>query len=105
MNNQICNPEKQVPTGINLNEKDYLTELLTTLKDIEKNYSIALTEASNETLYSEYKTNFENIMNLQRETFELMFKNGWYKLETAPMNKISSKYDTLSKELQELNLD
>ena len=36
MNNQICNPEKQVPTGINLNEKDYLTELLTTLKDIEK---------------------------------------------------------------------
>ncbi len=37
-NQQISNPKTEVPTGIELNDKDYITSLLTCLKDIEKNY-------------------------------------------------------------------
>ena len=32
-NNKICNPKKEVPTGISLNDQDYMTILLTHLKD------------------------------------------------------------------------
>ena len=27
-NNQICNPKVEVPTGLNLNDKDYINSLL-----------------------------------------------------------------------------
>ena len=56
MNNQkIGNPKVEVPTGIALNDKDYITSLLTCLKDMEKNYVIAMSEASNESLYDIFK--------------------------------------------------
>ena len=45
MNNQnkISNPKMEVAKGMNLNDKDYITCLLLTLKCMEKNYVIALT--------------------------------------------------------------
>ena len=54
MNNKICNTKIEVPTGTNLNDKDYLTNILMLLKDYEKNMVVALTEASNENLFKEY---------------------------------------------------
>ena len=48
MNNVIKNPKIEVSTGISLNEKDYMNSLLSMLKECAKNYTVALTEASNE---------------------------------------------------------
>lgn len=104
-NNKITNPKTETPTGITMNDKDYLTCLLTILKEMTKNYSIALTEASNEHLYKSYHSIFTEISNLQRETYELMFQNGWYQLEPAETSKISEKYNNLSQEYQDLNLN
>ena len=103
-NNQISNPKKEVPTGLNLNEKDYLTSLLTCLKEMEKNYVVVMTETSNENLYQQYKHIFDELSLLQRETYELMFQKGWYILEQAESNKISNKHQTLLQEYQDLNL-
>lgn len=103
-NNQISNPKKEVPRGIALNDKDYITHLLTCLKDMEKNYTIALTEASNETLYQKYYNMFSQIATLQRDVYELMFSFGWYQLEQAPTNKISQKHQILAQEYQDLNM-
>ncbi len=36
MNNKISNPKTEVPTGIKMNDKDYLNCLLTCLKDMTK---------------------------------------------------------------------
>ena len=103
MNNQkIANPKKQVETGMQLNDKDYITDLLSCLKDIEKNYVIAMTEASNETLYHEIENMFQTFANLQREVYELMFRYGWYQLEQAEAQKINTKYQMLNQELQGL---
>ena len=99
---KIENPETKVKEGMELNERDYLTSLLTCLKDIEKNYTIALTEASCENLYNKHLEAFLNIATLQREVYELMFRNGWYKLETADETKIKEKHQTLSQELNDL---
>lgn len=104
-NNQISNPKTPTPTGIHMNDKDYTTCLLTILKDMLKNYAIAMTEASNEYLYQSYTTTFQELMNLQRETFEVMFQKGWYSLEKAETQKISQKHQMLSQEYQDLELE
>lgn len=102
MNNNISNQKKEVPKGLALNDMDYITELLTTLKDIQKNYCIAMTEASNEILYNEFYNMFCGLSDLQRETYELMFQYGWYILEKAETNKINTKYSNLNQKMCEL---
>lgn len=102
MNNQISNPKVEVPTGISLNKKDYITGLLTTLKEMSKGYVTAITEASNESLYNIYKDTLEKVCDLQREVYEVMFRKGWYILETSDANKINTKYQTLSQEYADL---
>ena len=61
MNNVISNEKKVVSKGTNLNDKDYLNNLLCSLKDLCKNYCTVLTEVSNESLYSKYLNTFLNI--------------------------------------------
>lgn len=103
-NNQISNPKKEVPKGIGMNDKDYITKLLSCLKEMEKNYVVAMTEASNENLYNKYKNVFIDIANLQREVYELMFRCGWYQLEYVDKNKISQKIQMMSQELNDLSM-
>ena len=105
---KVGNSVTSVPLGIELNEKDYCTCLLTALKDMEKNYVIAMSEASNEWLYDIYKHTFMNIADLQRRLYILMFQNGWYQLETVTNTKLNDKYNTLNSDytgLSEQNFD
>lgn len=103
-NNKVCNTKVEVPTGVEMNDKDYLTSLLSCLKEMEKNYVIAMTEASCDNLYEQHKETFLDISNLQRDVYQLMFRNGWYCLETAEAQKINQKYNTLNQEYQDLNI-
>ena len=103
MNNKICNKKVEVPKGIEMNDKDYITSLLSTLKDMEKNYVIAMSEASCEELYNKHKQVFDAISSLQREVYELMFRKGWYSIEEADANKINQKYEMLNQEYNDLN--
>lgn len=103
MNNEINNKKVSIPTGIELNDKDYLTTLLTFLKDMEKNLTVALTEASNENLYKEFKTMFEEYATFQRKSYELMYKFGWYKLEKANKTKVNTMLTNLETEITDLN--
>jgi len=102
-NNQISNPKTEVPKGTSINDKDYMNSLLSCLKEIVKNYAVVLTEASNETLYKEYKTMFDEYSNLQREVYETMFRKGWYSLEKVDKQKLDTKYQTLNQEFMDLN--
>ena len=103
MNNVIKNPKIEVSTGISLNEKDYMNSLLSSLKELVKNYAVVLTEASNEILYKKYKEMFDVYADMQRCVFEAMFRRGWYKLEEAPKDKIIEKKNALNKEINSLN--
>lgn len=103
MNQQISNSKVEVPTGIACNDKDYINSLLSCLKEMSKNYVVAMTEASNEALFEKHKQIFLTLIALQREVYELMFRKGWYILEQVDDNKISSKQQMLSTEYQNLN--
>jgi len=101
--NKISNPKTPVSNGMNLNDKDYITCLILTLKCMEKNYAIALTEASNESLYQKFYQTFEKISSFQRKVYEVMFQKGWYSLEKAESNKLVEKYNMLNQELSDLS--
>ena len=101
-NKKIQNQKTEVPTGIELNDKDYMNSLLSTLKEMTKNYATFLTETSNEYLYEEIKKFFDDTLELQRETYELMFQNGWYVLEEADEQKVNEKYNMLNQEFDDL---
>ena len=102
-NNQICNKKTEVPNGTSINDKDYINSLLSCLKEMVKNYATVLTEVSNEILYNEYKTMFDEYSSLQREVYELMFRKGWYTIEKADQQKLATKYQTLNQEFMGLN--
>lgn len=103
MNNKISNEKVPVEGGIELNDKDYINSVLSTLKELVKNYAVSLTEASNEILYSKYKTMFDEYSSLQREVYEIMFRFGWYELEKSDNNKINEKYNMLNQEFTKLS--
>ena len=94
--------DKEKKCKVNLQDKDYLNILLILLKDTEKNLSTALTEASNENLYAEYKSMFDGISELQRNAYELMYKFGWYQLEEVEANKVSNLIETLEQDISSL---
>lgn len=102
-NNQIKNNKVEVAKGTNFNDKDYMNSILSCLKDMCKNYTVALTEASCENLYNKYMEMFLKYSKMQREIYEAMFRRGWYILETAEQTKINNKHQTLNQELIDLN--
>ena len=78
-------------------------DALAKAKAAEAAAATAKTEASNEILYKEIKNMCEDIAIMQRKTYELMFKNGWYALEKAETTKIADKYQMLNNEFESLS--
>ena len=99
---KITNKKVEVPQSCALNDKDYMTRCLTYLKDIQKNYTVALTEASNEKIFNTYYKQYEIISKMQRDIYELMFQYGWYELTTADSKEITNCYDNLVKDYNSL---
>lgn len=100
-NKKVCNEQTKVPATIEMNDKNYLTDMLETEKNMSVNMTIALNEASNETLFKELFTMFLEIKESQRTLYELAFEKGWYTLEEAEQTKVSEKAKMLAKELEE----
>lgn len=99
---KIQNSKTKVSSSIALNDKDYLGRVLSSLKEMVKGYALILTEASNDILVKDYKKAFDEYLKLQRETFELMFQNGWYILESVDNKKINNELQTLEQEFNDL---
>ena len=100
---KISNPKLEVEKGMNLNGKDYMTQLLSIVKAMEKNTTVFLTEASNEKLFSKIDKIFNSYKNLQRNIFESMFRKGFYELEAVEEKKINEKLKTLNQDLESLD--
>ena len=96
------NNKTKVPTGPKLNDKDYITNILMFFKAFDKNMTTALTEASNEILFTKYYKMYDKGIKLQRNLYELMFKNGWYVLEEVPSKNVIKLSNTLTQELNDL---
>ena len=104
MNNQnkVTNPKVEVPQTTEMNDENYLNDLLESLKNMVNNYSYALNEASNRTLYDVIKTIFDETSNLQRLFFDYAFARGWYCLERAEQQKIDEANQKCSPKVNEM---
>lgn len=99
---KINNEKTQVEETKEMNDLDYLSDILESTKNMVKNYSCALTEASNMTLYKIIYKVFDETSLIQRKLFNLMFEKGWYTLETAPKQATIKSYDKFSKQMEQL---
>lgn len=89
---KIQNPETNVPKTPQMNERDFINDQLTTEKYMTSSYNIALNEASNQNIYQDLATIFKETQDCQRNLYNLMFKNGWYSLESEDKQKIDQAY-------------
>ena len=102
-NNKICCDETKVDATFDLNDRDYLNDILYNEKTITVNTATALTEASNEKLQKEIFNIFETVKNIQAETYELAWNLGWYTLEESQDTKVKQKEKELTQKLDELS--
>lgn len=102
MNNKIQNPKIELDSSIEMNDENYLNDILETEKNMSVNFTYALNEASNETLFNEIYEMFKQIKEAQRNLFELSFRKGFYTLEKAETNKINEEYNMLLNKFNEI---
>ena len=103
MASKVCCNETKVSSTLDMNDRDYLNDILYNEKTILVNTATALTEASNDKLKKDILKFFETIEQLQRETYELAWNNGWYVLEESDKTKITQKEKELQKKLDEIS--
>ena len=68
MSNKVCCDEVKIESTLELNDRDYLNDILYNEKTITVNTTTALTEASNDKLKDEIFKFLETVEQLQRET-------------------------------------
>ena len=117
MNKEISNTMIEVEEGIELNDKDYISDLLATLKAMVKDYTVALTEVSNEELFSKYQSydndikneldtllNKETLTDSQRNEYRDIIKNQYKNLTyTIKDEKIDGNNAIVTAEIEVLD--
>ncbi|GGM35873.1 hypothetical protein GCM10011351_22400 [Paraliobacillus quinghaiensis] len=93
---KVQNPETQVNKTPQMNDRDFLNDMLTTEKYMTQSYSTALNEASNQAFYQDLLAIYNETQDTQRNLYNLMFKNGWYSIEKAEQQKIQQSHQQYS---------
>ena len=99
---KVGNPKTPIKETQEMNDKDYLNAVLELEKNMSNNYSIALSEASNNILYNEFFDMFEDTKDMAREIYDVLFQKGWYQLEEENCTKINEKISAMEEELKQL---
>lgn len=89
---KIQNPKTQVPNTPQMNDRDFVNDLLTTEKYITTSYTMVLHEASHQGLYNDLLNIFTETQTCQRTLYDLMFSKGWYAFEAADQQKLQQTY-------------
>ena len=83
-------------------DQEILNVLLELEKNMVKNLATAITEASNEKLVTALEEIFNNTKTAQRDIFNYMNEQGFYKLEYAPVTKVTKEEQKCLKTLESL---
>ena len=99
---KVNNEKQKIENPEQFNDLDILQDLLNDEKNISNNLSIALNEMSNVSLYDNIFSFLEDSKDTARVLFDLMFKKGWYTIETATKTKIEEEKTKREQKLKEL---
>ena len=100
---EVKNKETTIPNQNEYNDKDMLTDVLSSLKSLSTLYGTCLQESSNDDLYQAIEDEANKVANMQRKVFYKLFELGWYILEKSSQTKINKTISKFSKSMQELD--
>lgn len=82
-------PETKSPQ---MNDRDYLNDILATEKYLTDNFNIFTREASHQQLFNDLKQILNETHDCTRNAFNLMFKNGFYALKPAGQQELQKEH-------------
>lgn len=82
--------------GPQMNDRDFLNDILATEKYLTDSINVAVREASHDALHQDYMTILTETHMAQRQAFNLMFQRGAYKLEAEEQQKLDQAYQQFS---------
>jgi spore coat protein CotF len=92
---QIAMPQtSELPTvkGPEMNDRDWINDILSYEKYLTNGYNTGLNEAQNPQLHQTVQTILNDVHNSQFQLFDLMFQKGWYKMKAADQQEISQAF-------------
>ncbi|WP_261130383.1 spore coat protein [Bacillus sp. Marseille-Q3570] len=93
---KIQNPEKNVPNIPEMNDRDFMNDVLGTEKYLTDSYSHAMNEASHQALYQDVSSIAKETQDCQRKLFNVMFQKGWYSFDQAQTQQLQQDYQKFS---------
>lgn len=99
----IKNPKTNIAQDKNqqMNDRDYLNDILATEKYLSDGYNTFLLESSHTELHTDVKQILNETHDCAREVFNLMFENGFYSFQAASPQEIQKAQTTYSKYLNQ----
>ena len=93
MANKVENTKAEVlPSEEVFNDEDIIVDVLNSLKHLGTSYGTLLQEASNKDLSTKLEVLSKEVGTMARDSFNYLFKKGWYALEEADRNKVTEEH-------------
>ena len=84
-------------------DKDILIDVLTSIKSLASLYHSFSVECSNDLVFDISSDLREEILDEQRDTYNLLYSKGWYQVEEQPQSKLNKDIDKYTKTKNELD--
>lgn len=85
-------PNEPQVKGPEMNDRDFINDILTQEKYLTFGYNTGLNEMQNPQLHQTIQQILNDAHQSQLKLFDLMFQKGWYKMKTAEQQEISQAY-------------
>lgn len=82
--------------GPEMNDRDRINDILALEKYLTDSFNVSAREASHPALHQDIMTILNETHQCQYELFEVMFRNGYYKLEAAQQTELDQAYQQFS---------
>jgi spore coat protein CotF len=95
----VQNPQSNIVPevkGPEMNDRDYINDILATEKYLSSSYNVFTWEASHTDLYNEVKQILLETNDCARDVFNLMFKDGFYTLKASTPQEIQQEQQKFS---------
>ncbi|WP_349408417.1 spore coat protein [Pseudalkalibacillus sp. SCS-8] len=98
----IQNPQTNTPQTPDMNDRDFINDILATEKYMTDAYSTAMNEASHQALYQDISAIAKETQECQRNLFNVMFQKGWYSFDQAQPQALQQDYQKFTGYKQQL---
>jgi spore coat protein CotF len=89
-------PQEPKVKGPEMNDRDWINDILTMEKYLTSSYNTGLNEMQNPQLHQAVQSILNDVHQSQAGLFDLMFQKGWYKMKTAEQQEIQQAHTQFS---------